>query len=92
MAVTLSPQLEELVRRKVESGLYQSAGEVLEEALRLLDERDHWATLQAELNQGFDQLDRGEGVVWTPEFRDRLKQEATENSRLGKPVKDAVKP
>ncbi len=92
MAVTLSPQLEELVRRKVESGRYHSAGHVLEGALRLLDERDRWATLQAELHLGFDQLDRGEGVVWTPELMERLKQEASENARLGKPVKDAVKP
>ena len=92
MDVTLSPELKELVRRRVESGRYHSAGQVIEEALLLLDERDHWAALQAELKQGFDQLDRGEGVVWTPEIMDRLKREASENSRLGKPVKDAVKP
>ena len=40
MHVSLTPQLEELVRRKVESGLYNSASEVVREALRLLSERD----------------------------------------------------
>ena len=92
MAVTLSPQIEELVRRKVASGQYESAREVLETAVRLLDERDRWAAVQAELERGFDQLDRGEGVIWTPELMDRRQQEAAENARRGKPVKDAVTP
>lgn len=92
MVVTLSPQLEQLVRRKVESGRYQSFDEVVEEALGLLEERDRWDTFQAELKVGFDRLDRGEGVLWAPELMVRLKREAVENFRLGKPVKDAVKP
>ena len=40
MNVNLTPQLEELVRRKVDSGLYSSASEVVREALRLLEEQD----------------------------------------------------
>ena len=40
MNVNLTPQLEALVRQKVESGLYGSASEVVREALRLLDEQD----------------------------------------------------
>ena len=91
MDVTLSPQFQELVRRRVESGRYRSAGDVVEEAFRLLAERDRWETLQSEPMEGFDQLDRGEGIIWTPETMDHLRKEATENSRLGKPVKDAVK-
>jgi antitoxin ParD1/3/4 len=39
--VNLTPQLEELVRAKVSSGLYTSASEVVREALRLMDEQDH---------------------------------------------------
>ena len=35
MNVNLTPQLEELVRSKVASGLYTSASEVVREALRL---------------------------------------------------------
>lgn len=92
MVVTLSLQLQELVRRKIETGPYRSADEVVADALRLLDERDRRDALEAEMKKGFDQLDRGEGVIWTPEVMDRLKREALENSRLGKPIKDAVKP
>ena len=40
MNVNLTPQLEELVRNKVSSGLYTSASEVVREALRLLHEQD----------------------------------------------------
>ena len=92
MDVTLSPQIERLIRRQIESGRFRSAVDVIEEALRLLDERDRSATLEAELNRGFAQLDRGEGAVWKPGSMDRLQREATENSRRRKPVKDAVKP
>lgn len=40
MHVSLTAQLEELVRRKVESGLYNNASEVVREALRLMVARD----------------------------------------------------
>jgi antitoxin ParD1/3/4 len=40
MNVNLTPQLEDLVREKVESGMYTSASEVVREALRLLQEQD----------------------------------------------------
>jgi antitoxin ParD1/3/4 len=40
MNVNLTPQLEDLVRSKVSSGLYTSASEVVREALRLMQEQD----------------------------------------------------
>ncbi len=40
MNVNLTPQLEDLVRAKVSSGLYTSASEVVREALRLMQEQD----------------------------------------------------
>lgn len=36
MHVSLTPKLEELIRRKVESGLYEDASDVIREALRLM--------------------------------------------------------
>jgi antitoxin ParD1/3/4 len=59
MNVSLTPQLEELVRRKVESGLYGSASEVMREALRLLDEHDllrsmRLEELRAEIQKGLE--------------------------------------
>ncbi len=57
MNVSLTPQLEELVRSKVESGRYGSASEVMREALRLLEERDRvqilrHEALKAEIQKG----------------------------------------
>ena len=40
MNVSLTPELEDTVNDKVRSGLYQTASEVVREALRLLKQRD----------------------------------------------------
>ena len=48
MNISLTPHLESLVKTKVESGLYNSASEVMREALRLLEERDQLNTLRLE--------------------------------------------
>ncbi len=59
MNISLTPQLEKLVKNKVESGHYGSASEVMREALRLLVERDHRQSvhieeLRAEIKKGLD--------------------------------------
>jgi antitoxin ParD1/3/4 len=62
MNVSLTPELERVVHDKVASGLYQTASEVVREALRLLKERDEARErLRAHVQAGFDQLGRGEG-------------------------------
>ena len=65
MNVSLTPELEQLIHKKVESGLYLSASEVVREALRLLEERDRvnamkLEELRREIQLGIDQADRGE--------------------------------
>jgi antitoxin ParD1/3/4 len=67
MNVSLTPELEKFVIEKVQSGLYQTASEVIREGLRLLEERD--ALRQARLDEirqaiqdGNAQLARGEGL------------------------------
>ena len=65
MNVSLTPELERLVNEKVESGLYQTASEVVREALRLLKERDHARDqVRADVQAGFDQLARSEGRAY----------------------------
>jgi antitoxin ParD1/3/4 len=66
MNVNLTPQLEELVRSKVSSGLYTSASEVVREALRLLEEQDRLRQLKVEelrreIRRG---LDSGASQPW----------------------------
>ena len=65
MNVSLTPELENFVSGKVESGRYTSASEVVREALRLLEEHDSARAAQlsqfnGELERRFAALDRGE--------------------------------
>lgn len=65
MNVSLTPELEELVNQKVESGLYNSASEVIREGLRLLKEQDDLKQIRQEevrreVLKGYEQSQRGE--------------------------------
>jgi antitoxin ParD1/3/4 len=65
MNVNLTRELEELVQRKVRSGLYNNQSEVVREALRLLAEQDrlreaHHLKLRGALAKGLAEADRGE--------------------------------
>ena len=64
MNVSLTPQLEQFVREKVDSGRYLSASEVVREGLRLLDrvQQMKLETLRRELMIGVEQIERGEVV------------------------------
>jgi antitoxin ParD1/3/4 len=67
MNVSLTKELEELVNRKVGTGRYLSASEVVREALRLLEERDRLQEIRVEemrraIRAGNEQLARGERV------------------------------
>lgn len=69
MNINLTPQLEEMVRKKVTSGLYTSASEVVREALRLMDERDQLRVAKLDqLRQAIqDGLDSGPAVELDPD-------------------------
>lgn len=58
MHISLTPKLEELVREKVESGLYNNASEVVREALRLMHEHDEIRRLKLERLR--EELEKGE--------------------------------
>ncbi len=74
MNVNLTPQLEDMVRQKVASGLYASASEVVREALRLMEDQDQVrASKLAQLRQDIrDGLNSGDPTPWNPE---EIKQE-----------------
>ncbi len=59
MNINLTPQLEEMVRTKVSSGLYNSASEVVREALRLMEREDQMraatlARIRQDIQEGLD--------------------------------------
>ena len=72
MNVSLTPELERLVEAKVQSGLYRSSSEVVEDALRLLEQRDSdLKELRARMDEGLADLDRGD-VADGEEFMQRV--------------------
>ena len=84
MNVSLTPELEKMVGEKVRSGLYNSASEVVREALRLLREQDELRAarleeLRREVALGVAQLERGEGQGFASaqELVDEVKASAT---------------
>lgn len=46
MNLSLTPELEKLIQRKINSGMYTNASEVVRDALRHMDERDSWKELR----------------------------------------------
>lgn len=65
--VSLTHELGELVARKVASGKYLSASEVVRDGLRLLEERDQFRSaalteVRGKIAAGLASLDRGEGL------------------------------
>jgi len=79
MNVSLTPELEHLVQEKVASGLYNSASEVVREALRLMQQRDEirrvrLEELRREISIGIQAADRGE-LVDGEQFFEELRAE-----------------
>jgi antitoxin ParD1/3/4 len=83
MNVSLTPQLEAMIRERVESGRYNNASEVVREALRLLEERDRTEHLRSLLAVGLEQVHRGELIEFTPELLADIARRAEERFRRG---------
>lgn len=74
MYLSLSRELEAFIRSKVESGAYESPAEVVEEALLLLQERDHLRgllrqRLLSDLASGVFQADNRQVIDGAEVFR-----------------------
>jgi antitoxin ParD1/3/4 len=67
MQVQLPPELEDFVRRQIATGEYESAVDVVRQALRLLETYDELnrrrlEDLNRKIDEGLAQLDRGAGI------------------------------
>jgi antitoxin ParD1/3/4 len=86
MNVSLTPELDKFVSAKVESGRYNSASEVVREALRLLEEHDRARAVQLaafnqELGATLASLDRGE-FAEPDAVRKRLEQRSRTRRKI----------
>jgi antitoxin ParD1/3/4 len=69
MNVSLTKELERMLARKVSSGMYSSASEVIREALRLLEqkdriEREHLQRVRAQVAEGLADAQAGRVVKY----------------------------
>jgi antitoxin ParD1/3/4 len=83
--INLTPQLEKLVRQKVESGRYNSASEVVREALRLMETQNELHALQLErlrrdIREG---LESGPTRTWSASEMKRQGRKLASSRRTG---------
>lgn len=77
MHVNLSPEMEGFIKSKVSSGFYGNATEVIRDAIRRMQaEESRVAAWHAAIKQGDEQLDRGEGIAYTPETLNDITESA----------------
>lgn len=87
MNVHLTPELETLVQNKVKSGRYNSASEVVRDALRLFEQRERIRELQLrdirrKIDAGWRSLERGEGIEGEAFFKSLGREEEKKTTRI----------
>jgi len=93
MHVNLSPEMEGFIKAKVASGFYGNATEVIRDAIRRMQaEEGRIAAWQAAVKLGDDQLNRGEGVAYTPETLNDITQSAISGMHSATPMDGDVLP
>jgi antitoxin ParD1/3/4 len=93
MHVNLSAEMEGFIKSKVAGGFYGSATEVIRDAIRRMQaEESRVQAWHAAIKQGVDQLDRGEGVAYTPDALDDITESAITAMHSGKPIDADVLP
>ena len=94
--IELPDQLEAYVQYKIDSGLYSNGAEVIRDALRHMMDDDEEAAralrLREAVRPGFQQIERGEGAEWTPQLRERIKQDALKRAQEGRRPRADVLP
>lgn len=93
MHVNLSPEMEGFIKSKVTSGFYGNATEVIRDAIRRMQaDESRAAAWHAAIKVGNDQLDRGEGVEYSPAALTDITQSAIAAMHSGKPMDPDVLP
>src|SRR3954471_14972550 len=94
--IELPDQLEAYVEFKIKSGLYSNGAEVMRDALRHMMEEDEDAVKFLRLREavalGFEQIERGEGVAYTPKLMQEIKNRARARAQQGHQPKPEVAP
>ncbi len=93
MHINLSPEIEHYLQVKVGTGFYSNASEVIRDAIRRMREEDEkLEKLRAAVQIGDEQLERGEGIVYSASRLEAITEKALSNARNGKKVSADVTP
>jgi antitoxin ParD1/3/4 len=93
MHINLSPEMEQFVQGKVDTGFYSNASDVIRDAIRRMREEDEKiAAIRAALREGDEQLNAGKGIRYSRDVLTQATDRARTNAKRGKKVKSAVRP
>lgn len=93
MHINLSPEMEGFIKNKVAGGFYGNATEVIRDAIRRMQaEEARQAAWHAAIKQGDEQLDRGQGIAYTPEALKDITQAAIAAMNGDQPMDPDVLP
>jgi len=85
--------MEQYLQSKVGAGFCSNASEVVRDAIRRMREEDEkLAALRVAVQVGYDQLDRGEGLPYTPERLAAITDKAFANARQDKKINPDAAP
>jgi putative addiction module CopG family antidote len=64
MTIHISPEIEALIQREMQRGLYESADDLVERAVRMLHEQEEWLSenrseIAAMIEEGYASAQRG---------------------------------
>lgn len=91
--INLSPEMEGFIKTKVESGFYGNVTEVIRDAIRRMQVEDsRTAAWHAAVKLGDDQLNRNEGIAYTPDTLNDITQSAISAMHSGTPIDADVLP
>ncbi len=84
MVVQVTPQLEAKIEQLVASGHFADAGDVIDKAVQLLEERERkLARLRELLAEGEEDERNGNVIELTPELFEEIKQSARRRAQAG---------
>ena len=95
MHLKLGEPYEKFIHDEIKSGLYSNATELIRDALRRMQqgrERRRIEHIHSLIAMGEEQIKEGKTVRYSPDLLGQITQEAIEEAKSGKPVKDEVRP
>lgn len=93
MHINFSPEMENYIKSKVASGFYGNASEVIRDAIRRMQsEEERLNAWKAAIAKGERQLDRGEGMLYTPALLEEITDRALALMHTDTPIRPDVLP